>query len=74
MLDPVSASKAENARISGIYQGRWVRKLRQFQSDSGLLPDSVAGPQTLIQLNTRLHEPGPRLMVDISETQTAKNH
>ena len=74
MLDPVSASKAENASISGIYQGRWVRKLRQFQSDSGLLPDSVAGPQTLIQLNTRLHEPGPRLMVDISETQTAKNH
>jgi len=74
MLDPVSTAKSKSMRISGIYQGFWVRRLRQFQSDSGLLPDSVAGPQTLIQLNTRLHEPGPRLLAGIIEVQTAASH
>jgi len=74
MLDPTAAGKEKNQRISGIYQGRCVRKLRQFQSDAGLFPDGVAGPRTLIQLNTQLHEPGPRLMPDLSEAQTATSH
>jgi len=71
ILDPVSAAESKSTRISGIYQGAWVRKLRQFQSDAGLFPDGVAGPQTLIQLNTQLHEPGPRLMMASEESQTA---
>ena len=74
MLDPVSSEGSKGARISGIYQGGWVRKLRQFQSGAGLFPDGVAGPRTLIQLNTRLHDPGPRLMPDIAGTQTATSH
>ncbi|MDQ6987183.1 MAG: AAA family ATPase, partial [Mariprofundaceae bacterium] len=57
-LDPALSAQ----RIPGIYQGNWVRRLRQFQRDTGLPPDGAAGPQTLIRLNTALQTPGPRLM------------
>ncbi len=57
-LDP-SLSKQS---ISGIYQGRWVHRVRQFQRETGLPPNGAAGPQTLIRLTTALHAPGPRLL------------
>ncbi len=59
-------------RIPGIYQGNWVRRLRQFQRDTGLPPDGAAGPQTLIRLNTALHTPGPRLLPEIKKTAPTK--
>jgi len=59
-------------RISGIYQGNWVRRLRQFQRDTGLPPDSAAGPQTLIRLNSALHTPGPRLLPQAKTSTAAK--
>jgi len=78
-LDPISptsntadASKQDKAggHIPGIYEGQWVHRLRRFQRDAGLLPDGAAGPQTLIRLNTALHEAGPRL---INPPEQAKN-
>lgn len=70
-LDPNAAGEVPT-QVSGLYQGKWVLRLRRFQRDAGLLPDGVAGPQTLIRLNTALNEPGPRLMAGTGKTgQTA---
>lgn len=58
----LDGSSSTEADVSGIYDGPWVPRLRRFQRDAGLFPDGVAGPQTLIRLNSALHEPGPRLI------------
>jgi len=78
-LDAHPAAGSKVAHIPGIYQGEWVLRLRRFQRDAGLLPDGVAGPQTLIQLNAQLHAAGPRLMtasgkVPAPGPQQAANH
>jgi len=36
-------------------------RLKRFQLASGLVPDGIAGPRTLIQLNSRLYSDLPRL-------------
>jgi len=45
-----------------VFDDALVMQLKQFQQRSGLPADGVAGPQTLIQLNTSLRVPGPRLI------------
>ncbi|MDQ6972160.1 MAG: AAA family ATPase [Mariprofundaceae bacterium] len=68
------AAKQDKAggHIPGIYEGQWVHRLRRFQRDAGLLPDGAAGPQTLIRLNTALHEAGPRLINPPSQAQSTQ--
>jgi len=45
-----------------VFDDTLVMQLKQFQQRSGLPADGVAGPQTLIRLNTVLGISGPRLI------------
>jgi len=47
--------------IRDSYNDALVAQVKQFQSSVGLVADGVAGPNTLIQLNTRLGLDTPRL-------------
>ena len=58
-------------QVSGLYIDDRVQSLRRFQRQAGLLPDGVAGPQTLIHLNTALDEAGPRLRPDTGHIEQA---
>jgi general secretion pathway protein A len=49
--------------IRDSYNAVLVSQVKQFQSSAGLVADGVAGPNTLIQLNTRLGLDIPLLTV-----------
>jgi len=47
--------------IHDTYSEELVSQLKQFQQSKGLIPDGIAGPLTLIHLNTETGVPAPRL-------------
>jgi len=51
-----------NSSTPAVFDSTLAMQLKQFQQRSGLPADGVAGPQTLIRLNTALEIPGPRLI------------
>jgi len=51
-----------NPTAPAVFDDTLAMQLKQFQQRSGLPADGVAGPQTLIRLNTVLGIPGPRLI------------
>jgi general secretion pathway protein A len=48
-------------RQAGVFDRELATRLRRFQMQQGLLPDGVAGPQTLIRLNRSLGLNAPLL-------------
>ena len=44
-----------------VYGETMVLRVKEFQVKEGLLPDGIAGPQTLIQLNNAIESDEPRL-------------
>ena len=68
--DPVLSWLAAGLRELGHYQGsgdppalseQLLGALKRFQFSTGLTPDGILGPKTLIRLNHALDTPGPRL-------------
>ena len=50
-----------NPTIYDTYSEELVTLLKRFQKSQGLIPDGIAGPLTLIHLNTKIGQPTPRL-------------
>ena len=50
-----------NPTIYDTYSEKLVTLLKRFQKSQGLVPDGIAGPLTLIHLNTKIGQPTPRL-------------
>ena len=60
------AEVGETSEISGsIYNRELALCVKKFQIKAGLVPDGIAGVQTIIQLNTRTDKDIPRLHDDI---------
>ena len=59
-LNKVQPSQAPLA-MGGTYDAELARRVRGFQFSEGLVPDGIAGVQTLIHLNSAAGEAGPRL-------------
>lgn len=59
-LNKVQSSQALLA-MGGTYDAELARRVRSFQFSEGLVPDGIAGVQTLIHLNSAAGEAGPRL-------------
>ena len=55
--------QADGPTVRDSYSAVLVSQVKQFQSSAGLVADGVAGPNTLIQLNTRLGLDIPLLTV-----------
>ena len=47
-----------------VYGEALVRQVKQFQLSQGLIPDGVAGPQTLLYLSNLVDQAAPRLVED----------
>ena len=50
-----------NPTIHNTYSEELVTLLKRFQKNKGLIPDGIAGPLTLIHLNTAIGQPAPQL-------------
>lgn len=61
LVESLARLNGQKANLSAVFDDALTMQLKQFQQKSGLTTDGVAGPQTLIRLNTVLEIPGPRL-------------
>lgn len=65
-LDSIQGRKQSDTKKNS-YDQQLLERVRAFQQSEGLIPDGIAGPQTIIRINAILGVAGPALLSDGTE-------